>query len=338
MNVHLAVPDLLWPDRESRAAADPGPLGALETLIARGRRTRGTAADLESWLLAAWRADSAAAHTLVADGGEPGSHYWARADPCSLRVSREHLVPLDPAMFEISRAEAEALVDHLNRHFADHGLVFHPLQPQRWYVRIDAPWPHVAPPLAAARGKPLAVHPGADPNAARSAAFATEIQMALHDHPVNQAREARGEPPVNAVWLWGGGRSARPGARPFRRVRTGDPLAAGLALGSGAAVLPLAADAERWLRACGDEGVELLVLDALRDPAAYGEVERWRERLAALERDWFAPLLDALGRGRIGMITLHAIGAGGAFDAETTRQDLRRFWRRRQSLASYAER
>lgn len=338
MNVHLAVPDLLWPDRETAAAADPGPLAALETLFARGRRKRGTAVDLESWLLAAWQAESAAAHSLAADGGEPGDGYWARADPCSLRVTRDAVVPLDAAMFELSRTEAEALVAHLNRHFADRGLVFHPLQPARWYVRIDTPWPHVAPSLAAARGRPVVIRPGADADAARSAALANEIQMALHEHPVNEAREQRGAPPVNAVWLWGGGRFARPAARPFRRVRTRDPLAAGLALGSGAAVFPPAADAERWLRAAGDDGVELLVLDALRDPASYGEADEWRRRLAALERDWFAPLADALARGRIGMITLHAIGAGGTLDAETTRQDLRRFWRRRQPLSSYASR
>lgn len=338
MNVHLAVPDLLWPGRETAVDADAEPLAALETLFARGRRKRGTAVDLESWLLAQWQADAAAAHSLAADGGAPGDAYWARADPCSLRVTRDAVVPLDAAMFEISRTEAEALAEHLNRHFADRGLAFQVLQPERWYVRIDAPWPHAAPSLAAARGKPVVVRPGADPDAARSAALANEIQMALHEHPVNAARERRGAPPVNAVWLWGGGRLARPGARPFRRVRTRDPLAAGLALGSGAAVLPLAEDAERWLRASGNDGVELVLLDALRDPASYGDIAGWREQRAALERAWFAPLADALARGRIGMVTLHAIGAGGTLEAETTRQDLRYFWRRRRPLSSYAER
>jgi hypothetical protein len=187
------------------------------------------------------------------------------------------------------------------------------------------------------RGKALLVRPGADAAAAHSAALANEIQMALHEHPVNEARERRGAPPVNAVWLWGGGRFARPAARPFRRVRTRDPLAAGLALGSGAAVFPLADDAAQWLHGAGNEGVELVLLDALRDPASYGEIEEWRRRLAALERDWFAPLAEALARGRVGMITLHSIGAGGALEAETTRQDLRFFWRRRRPLASYAQ-
>jgi hypothetical protein len=119
-------------------------------------------------------------------------------------------------------------------------------------------------------------------------------------------------------------------------VRGQDPLAAGLALGSGAAVLPLPESAARWLRAAGNEGVELIVLDALRAPAAYGDAATWAERLAALERDWFAPLAGALRQGHIGMVTLHAIGAASAFDVETTRQDLRYFWRRPRPLASYA--
>ena len=134
--------------------------------------------------------------------------------------------------------------------------------------------------------------------------------MALHENPVNEAREQRGEMPVNAVWLWGGGRLTPAAVRPFRRVRTHEPLAAGLALGSGAAVLPLPDDAEKWLRAAGAEGSELIVLDALRAPAAYGDAAAWNERLAALERNWFAPLVAALRSGRIGMVTVHVLGAG----------------------------
>jgi hypothetical protein len=335
MNVHLAVPDLLWPDRDSRAAADPGRCTALETLLARGRRSSTVAGGLEQWLLAAWRTAGPAAHALIADGGIPDDAWWLRADPCSLRLNRETAVPLDAAMFEITRDEADTLAGHLNRQLEGRGLVVHALQPERWYLRSDAPLGAAATPLAAARGKPIDVHPGAGGDEARLHALANELQMLLHDHPVNEARERRGAPPINAVWLWGGGRHERTTLRPFQRVRTQDPLAAGLALGSGAAVLPLPEDAGRWLRASGNDGLELIVLDALRAPAAYGDAATWRERLGVLERGWFAPLAGALRQGRIGMVTLHAIGAAGAFDVETTRQDLRYFWRRPRPLASY---
>ena len=51
--------------------------------------------------------------------------------------------------------------------------------------------------------------------------------MLLHAHPVNEAREARGEPAVNSLWLWGAGPRAAPGrrARGARSPRD-DPLGA----------------------------------------------------------------------------------------------------------------
>ena len=36
-----------------------------------------------------------------------------------------------------------------------------------------------------------------------------ESQRLLKDHPVNHAREAKGLPPANSIWLWGQGRSPR---------------------------------------------------------------------------------------------------------------------------------
>ena len=74
MNVHLAVPDLLWPDRDGRAAAAPGRFAALETLLARGRRSSRPAAGLEQWLLAAWNTEGPAPHALVAEALELISH------------------------------------------------------------------------------------------------------------------------------------------------------------------------------------------------------------------------------------------------------------------------
>jgi 2,3-bisphosphoglycerate-independent phosphoglycerate mutase len=40
-------------------------------------------------------------------------------------------------------------------------------------------------------------------------ALMNESQRLLKDHPVNLAREARGLPPANSIWLWGQGRSPR---------------------------------------------------------------------------------------------------------------------------------
>jgi hypothetical protein len=336
MNVHVAIPDLFWSAPATAQQPRDGRLPALASLLAKGRRAAGRAAGLEAWLLARWGlADAGAApYALLADGGAPGDAWWLCAEPCHMRVNLDHLTPIDATLFELARAEAEALAASLNRHFAPAGLVFFPLQPGRWYARSAEPLVSPAPPLAAARGTRLEKPAGA--GGARCDAIANEIQMVLHDHGVNEARAARSALPVNAVWLWGGGRLRGPATRAFGRVSSGVPLAAGLALASGGAVMPLPETGEHWLRTAAHEGVELIVLDHLRAAAGYGDATAWAERLAALERDWFAPLLVALRSGRIGMVTLHVMGPGGALDVETTRQDLRFFWRRPRPLAAYA--
>ncbi|HET7197149.1 MAG TPA: regulator, partial [Burkholderiales bacterium] len=84
------------------------------------------------------------------------------------------------------------------------------------------------------------------------------------------------------------------------------------------------------------EGRHLLVLDALRAPLALGEAAQSREALAALERDWFAPLLAALRAGRIGMLTVHVPDGAECTAFEAVRGDLRRFWRRPRRLPEYA--
>lgn len=331
MNVHVAIPDLFWPDPAAAPAAQRR-APALERLLARGRRAAGTEQILESWLLATWKVRDAGAapYALLADGGEPGDAWWLCAEPCSLRVNLDHLLPLDATHFGLTRAEADALAERLNRHFEPTGPAFVPLHPTRWYLRCREAIGSGAPPLAVARGQRLG-----KPADARLAALANEIQMVLHGDTVNAGREERGDLPVNGLWLWGAGRFSPPPARTFSRVHANAPLASGLATAAGSAALPLPDGAESWLRTAPREGVELILLDALRPAASYGDRAAWAERLASLEREWFAPLAAALGAGRIGMVTLHAMGAGGALDAEITRQDLRHFWRRPRPLTAY---
>jgi hypothetical protein len=160
--------------------------------------------------------------------------------------------------------------------------------------------------------------------ARRALALLTGMQLALHGHALNQAREARGQPTINSVWLWGAGRLPGSAHAPWQSVCSDDPLAAGLARLGGARHGPLPSAATQWLGRAPRDGRHLCVFD--RGACAEG--------LGSLERDWFAPLLQALRAGRIGMITLRVPDAGLAW--ETTRADLRCFWRRPRPLAAYA--
>src|SRR5947207_134432 len=151
-----------------------------------------------------------------------------------------------------------------------------------------------------------------------------------HEHPVNAGREARGEPALNSIWFWGGGVIDAAKARPFSAVIADDPLAHGLALAAGIPALALPQDAGSALAALGGEGRVLVVFDAPREAQLRG-------RSAALERDWFLPLIASLKSGRIGMLTLHLCGADSLLEVETVRSDLRYFWRLRRPLSAYAQ-
>ncbi len=355
MHVHLLLPDLLIPDllaEKSAASALPGglvlpSLPALETLLARARRSSmDPYSSAESWLANRYNLpepSAAAPYSLLGDGGDPGTARWLRADPVHLRADRDALVLADASVFSLTADEAASLAESLSAHFGP-ALQFQAATPERWYARMEAPSGLRWTPLALARGKPLRAQLPQGEGAMRWNALVNELQMLLHAHPVNAAREARGELPVNSVWLWGEGALARhaSNARPWGRVFAGDPLARGLAMASGGSSAPLPADAASLLSDAPESGRVLVVLDSLRAFAAYGDAPQWTQTLEQLERDWFAPLLAALGARRIGMITLSCPGLTGpegqsvaGLEAEVIRSDLRRFWRRRKPIAGY---
>ena len=315
MHCNLYIPDFF-----SAEGFSSDSLAAAETLIARGRRKRIAHISPEAWLFERFgvpkqRDWPVAPYTLLADGGAPERHYWMRADPVHLSVSRDSLGMADA--LEVSRAESEALVETLNRHFGP-TMPFYPVRPARWYVRFDKAPELETTPAAAARGLAIDEKLPSGPDAMRFHALMNEAQMLLHEHAVNAGREARGVPALNSIWFWGGGVIAAAKARPFSAVIAGDPLARGLALAAGIPAHALPKDADSVLAALEDEGRALVVLDAPREAQLRG-------RRTALERDWFGPLLAALKSGRIGMLTLHLCGAGSLLEVETVRSDLRYF-------------
>ncbi len=338
VHCHLFIPDFF---------ADTGieagdRLGAIETLIARGRRKRLRASSSEAWLFERFQVRKqrdwpVAPYSLLGDGGAPGPHFWIRADPVHLQVGNNKLVLIDSTAFDVSRAESEALVETLNRHFGE-TLLFYPLRPARWYMRLpQAPELETTPP-STVRGMAIDGYLPSGGDAMRFQALTNETQMLLHEHPVNAAREARGALALNSVWFWGGGAIDAATARPFSAVIGDDPLARGLALAAGNSARPLPKDAGSMLAAAEDKGLVLVVLGALQDAAGNADGARFRERRAALERDWFEPLLAALESGRIGMLTLSLSGPDSLLEIEIVRSDLRYFWRLRKPLASYLSR
>ena len=335
MQCHLLVPDLFWP---SAAGGEPGrdlELPALETILARGDRSRTGGSCLERWLAAAWGLPGElplAPFALLADGGAPGADCWMHADPVHLKLHGNRLILADASRLHIEAEEARELVAALNAQFAPERLEFSAPRPQRWYVRLAGEPRLTAVPTAVVAGRNIEAFMPAGKDAARWGRIANEAQMLLHSHPRNDAREASGALPVNSLWFWGAGRF-RKLAAPYDAVWTDHPLAAGLAAAASTATRPLPGSAAEFLAQPGGENV--LVVAAM--PAtAYGEISTWTEAVIALEHVWCEPLLAALGNGALKTLTLHGLGPDYGYTATFAPGDRYRFWRRRQPLNRYA--
>ncbi len=148
----------------------------------------------------------------------------------------------------------------------------------------------------------------------------TEIQMWLHDHPVNIAREERGDEPVNALWIWGGGLLPEYGAvSKLPALRSNDAFLNGLwkLKGGVRAGVPHSFDA-----------IDLAADDAMviSLACAPGPGETPAQSMIALERAWFAPAVAALWRGQVSCLQVHANDRLFSL----TRSGLWRFWRARR--------
>jgi hypothetical protein len=306
-------------------------LPALELLAVRARARRDEPQTLERWLARAFGVTeeplAAGALTLLADGGDPADGYWMRADPVHLAIGSERVTLTPATELGIALEEAESLGATLNQHFGN-GFTLRALHPERWCLRavrelaLDAPSP-----AELARGGGI-LPQGAE--ARRAHALMNEIQMVLHDHPVNLQREQRGAPVINSVWLWGAGRLPRGARGPWQSVMSDNPVALGLACLAGVRRGALPQTGAQWLERTPQDGCHLCVLDALHAARAMDDEESGPRQLETLEQRWFAPLLEALRQGRIGMVSVRIPDAGESW--ETTRADLRRFWRRARPL------
>jgi hypothetical protein len=341
MHCHLVVPDLFWPDREARDVYAGLATPALALIIARGRKVPSAVEGLDGWLARRFDLDPdaplpAGPYRLDGDGGAPGDGgTWLCADPVHLRVDRDRLVLADAALLAVTPDESAAIVESLDRHFAPAGYRFVAPAPERWYLRSERPVDVAMTPLELARGRTLdAIFPEG-PAGGKWRALVNEAQMLLHDHPVNARREAHGQPAINSIWPWGAGVWRTLKARVGGRWLADAPLPRGLARAASlpCGMLPQGFDA--MIAEQPSEGVVHVVLEAPMQAVARGDRDAWQAAITAVETDWAAPALAALRARRIGMVSVHAPGAGHCLDVETAGGDLRYFWRRPRALASY---
>lgn len=332
IQLQLIIPGLVWPSAAARELTGGLALPALETFLGRGHVEAGEPQSFEIALSYAFKVNepvlpAAALRRLGEADTTEAEGEWLCADPVHLHFAREHMLLADAGDLGLDMTEARALVETLNAHFigTESGFVgFEASTTLRWYLSLTSPPLARFTPLDDAIGRRMDNFLPQGDDGQRWCQIINECQILLHNHPVNQARQADGRPTINSLWFWGPGRVPRPVRAPAPLIHATDPLTRGLARAAGARL--------------EDSGHQLpkedaLVVDTgLLRPSLYLDIDTWRTALQALETRWFQPALEALRTRRISSLSLCAPGDRATLSVQLRSIDLLKLWRRPRSL------
>ena len=291
----------------------------------------------EAWLARAAGLPSASNHgetsaplavaVMRGYGLAPAEGHWFMVQPIHVQMARTHLTMADPRNLALADADARALFELARPYFEETGRTLLYGDATTWFVRADD-WAGVqtcSPDAATGMNLSDWVPSGANALALRK--LQNEIQMLWHEHPVNEARQARGLVPVNSIWPWAGAAAnaadaATPAQTPALSV-AGAP-AWMTALSSPAALrdAPLPA-----VLAHGAPRITAVRADLIQSASA-GEWSSWLLEMQRLEQEYFAPLLAALKDGRVAQLTLVLSHRSVLAEFDIGKSSLRKFWRK----------
>lgn len=297
-----------WPDygRQRLSPALAKALGRADTLP---RGEHGRAAQLSRYFATLPKQWAPAALTRQVDAGDAVGAAWLRADPAHVRpdINGARLLGIG-ARLSLSQEDVDALLPALKPVFGDAGFALDAPTPTRWYLRLarEAKLPRFSEPDDAL-GEDLFEHQPDGPEARRWRALLNEVQIVLHNHPWNSARVERGLVSINALWVWGGGVLPDQVTATASQVCSRDDLLQALMRVAGGEARTLPADFTS----------ARIVADTLFD------LRQGRD-LAALQRDWLQPAVEAVRTGALDALTLDAAD-GSAL--RLTKAQRWRFWR-----------
>ena len=172
-------------------------------------------ADLRAWqqgLIAALGLSAAAAQypsaavTRTGDTNERANGFWMHAVPMHFAAGMDRLTAVmlegDSAVTASELAEIETGV---RAHLAAASCELVRTSAGQWLVRVPRTLEATTVEPARATRGPLEQMLPRGRDAPELRRLMTELQMILHEHPVNARRVARGAPEFNAIWLHGGG-------------------------------------------------------------------------------------------------------------------------------------
>ena len=223
----------------------------------------------------------------------------------------------------LTHSEATIWCNELNQFY--HGeYLFTPIRPDLWTLALPSP-----PTWHAASILDLASQLDGSQSASGSdirpwLALSTELQMWLHNHPRNAARQQNQLPPINGIWLWNA-----PAAVPFQAASLIASNSA-WAAHSSQATTGQPENYAAWQRTCAQRQIPLahtrVFADDFLPSRQTGDLWAYQALLAAWEQNWFEPLRQDLFSGCLNGLRIVCEQA----QCTITSKPQRAFWKRKR--------
>jgi hypothetical protein len=250
------------------------------------------------------------------DVGQPASGFWLHVQPMHFVAGLDRLTAvLLHGASDVARAELVELEPTLGAHLRTAGMQLVTTSHDGWLVRSERELDVQTTTPESAADSPLedAMPRGRDAPALRR--LMTELQMLLHEHPVNVARQRRGLPEINAVWFHGAGEIRGLQRYALPQAFGDDLYLRGIYRLNDAEVTAAPTDAQTMLARLNSRAVVVVAAD---------DVD-------ALEAAWIAPLARALGTGAITRLDIVL----DRWHVTVERGALLKFWRNARPLAQW---
>lgn len=209
----------------------------------------------------------------------PPSEGWLVAEPIECQMDLKAVYCLGNQHLYLNANEATSFIESINEHIVPSGRRMFAPSPNQWLMALDKPVKWQTRPLKQILNQKIDTQTPYD----------LEMQMLLHNHPVNKTRQARKMPTANAVWFSGAGKLPFMDKRPSLGVVTDDAMTKTLAEWVEAQVCAPLGSLEQCLdKYLGQNDVQDLVIGLHAD-----------ENLHNLEHNWVEPLLSAVKDKRL---------------------------------------
>ena len=219
------------------------------------------------------------------------------ADPIHLEVGMNDIT-LTEKITDLSELEAEEIIEELNKHFKQDGLVFEKGSAQQWYIVLPQVEELQTTPLSQVLRKNIASYQPKS-KARNWQVIQNESQMILHSCAVNQQREMAGLTTLNSLWFWGGGQplKTKHDVVSIYCNKTAEPDVRMIAEAANCEFSSLENELPEF-----KSGRTLLVLEQLFSPAIHDNIDLYQQELEQLDQQIIKPLKQAWQAGKIELL------------------------------------